>query len=69
MILFIDLGYIGKINQSKNLYFSQFGIMEVEDSPKTLASFSNDDGILNGLEFPQDVEEALKEVKETLFTY
>lgn len=69
MILFIDLGYIGKINQSKNLYFSQFGIMEVEDNPKTLASFSNDDGILNGLEFPQDVEEALKEVKETLFTY
>ena len=69
MILFIDLGYIGKINQSKNLYFSQFGIMEVEDNPKILASFSNDDGILNGLEFPQDVEEALKEVKETFFTY
>lgn len=40
--------------------------MEIVDDPKTLASFSNDD-ILNGLEFPQDVEEALKEVKEDSF--
>ena len=41
--------------------------MEIVDDPKTLANFSNDDGILNGLEFPQDVEEALKEVKETFY--